>query len=425
MFHAFILSTVVILFDNTMSIEVLFVDDEPDLLDLGKVFLERSKDIIIDTAPSAIEAQRMMAGKRYDAIISDYHMPSMNGIDFLKIIRGNEDHIPFILFTSKEREEVVIEALNNGADFYVKKGGEPVSQFVDLEHKVKQAVSKYRAEITLKRNEEQFRSFVEGAHAAIILTQKSIVTYANPKALEMFGYSKEDDVVGSSLIEFISPQDRIDIMICRQFLERDGQKPFGIELTGIRGDGSHIPFHIAMSSIGIPGEPGNATLSIITDLTERYKMEKALRQSERKYKAIFNETAIGISTMSYEGRPLEFNDELGDMLGYSKEEMNSLKLSEITYLDDVSMSQEMFAELMDGKVDKYENEVRYYRKDGSIIWAHIFVSLIEANEKQQPLALVLFNDITARKKSEQNMTDSSILLGCQEPIPYRSGLAQR
>ena len=69
----------------------------------------------------------MMSTVAYDAVILDYQMPETNGIDFLKLIRSRDDPIPFILFTGRGREEVVIEALNSGADFYLQKGGDPSS----------------------------------------------------------------------------------------------------------------------------------------------------------------------------------------------------------------------------------------------------------------------------------------------------------
>ena len=68
-------------------------------------------------------------------------MPEMDGIEFLKIVRGRGDKTPFIIFTGKWREEVVIEALNSGADFYLQKGGEPKSQFAELSNKIQHAVS--------------------------------------------------------------------------------------------------------------------------------------------------------------------------------------------------------------------------------------------------------------------------------------------
>jgi CheY-like chemotaxis protein len=119
----------------TEKIRVLYVDDEQNLLDLCKVFLERSGDLIVTTSTGASEAIRILELTKFDAIVSDYQMPEMDGIEFLKIVRARGDKTPFIIFTGKGREEVVIEALNAGADFYIQKGGEPKSQFAELAHK--------------------------------------------------------------------------------------------------------------------------------------------------------------------------------------------------------------------------------------------------------------------------------------------------
>ncbi|RPI35677.1 MAG: response regulator, partial [Methanoregulaceae archaeon] len=106
-------------------IRVLYVDDESNLLEIGKRFLERSGDFAVTTALSAREAVRLLEHGIFDAIISDYQMPVMDGIQFLVELRKNVGQISFILFTGRGREEVVIQAINNGANFYLQKGGDP------------------------------------------------------------------------------------------------------------------------------------------------------------------------------------------------------------------------------------------------------------------------------------------------------------
>lgn len=101
----------------------LIVDDEPDLLELASVYLRQKSDFEVLTAQSAKEALKILEELEVDVIISDYQMPGMDGIQFLKKIRNKGNDIPFILFTAKDSEELAIEALNCGADFFVKKGG--------------------------------------------------------------------------------------------------------------------------------------------------------------------------------------------------------------------------------------------------------------------------------------------------------------
>jgi len=125
----------------TVAIRVLYVDDEPALLDLGKLYLERDGTFIVDTLISVSDALMQINTERYDAILSDYQMPEMDGITFLKQLRASGNKTPFVIFTGRGREEVVIEALNNGADFYIQKGGDVKAQFAELSNKIHYAVS--------------------------------------------------------------------------------------------------------------------------------------------------------------------------------------------------------------------------------------------------------------------------------------------
>jgi DNA-binding response OmpR family regulator len=151
------------------DIRILYVDDEPSLLELGKFFLERSGRFSVDTITSALAALSLQNTKRYDAIISDYQMPEMDGIEFLKKIRSSGNTIPFILFTGRRREEVVIQALNEGADFYLQKGGEPASLFAELSHKIRYAVMRRHAEDSLKQNEARIRQIFDLVPPGIVV----------------------------------------------------------------------------------------------------------------------------------------------------------------------------------------------------------------------------------------------------------------
>ena len=144
---------------------ILYIDDEPGLLEIGKLFLEQSGQFSIDIVESASGALTLLNSGNYDAIISDYQMPEMDGIELLKNVRASGNTTPFILFTGRGREEIVIEAINNGADFYLQKGGDPRSQFAELEHKIRQAVQKRMAEDELRAAYEQITASEEELRA--------------------------------------------------------------------------------------------------------------------------------------------------------------------------------------------------------------------------------------------------------------------
>jgi PAS domain S-box-containing protein len=124
---------------------ILYVDDEQSLLEIGKLFLEEGGLFTVDIITSARAALALMETKTYDAIVSDYQMPFMDGIGLLKTVRSLGNTIPFILFTGRGREEIVIQALNEGANFYLQKGGDPDAQFAELSHKIQTAIEHHRA----------------------------------------------------------------------------------------------------------------------------------------------------------------------------------------------------------------------------------------------------------------------------------------
>jgi len=117
-------------------ISVLYVDDEDVLLDIGKTYLERTGKLKVDTTTSVAHAFELLSLSRYDVVVSDYQMPEMDGIEFLRKLRTAFPKMPFIIFTGKGREEVAIEAFEYGADFYLQKGGAPKPQFTELARKI-------------------------------------------------------------------------------------------------------------------------------------------------------------------------------------------------------------------------------------------------------------------------------------------------
>jgi CheY-like chemotaxis protein len=132
-------------------LSVLYVDDEPILLDVCKLYLERRPDISVSIASSVENALKLLDTTSFDVIISDYQMPGTDGIDFLKILNEKHSSIPFIFFTGIVQDEVMTEAFRYGAMFYIQKDGNPRLRFAELECKIRQACQWHTPEETLHK----------------------------------------------------------------------------------------------------------------------------------------------------------------------------------------------------------------------------------------------------------------------------------
>ncbi len=192
-------------------ISVLYVDDEPALLQLCKIYLERKQEFAIATSENATDAIDRLSKQSFDAIISDYQMPEMNGLQFLKYLREQGDETPFIIFTGKGREDVVIEALNYGADFYLQKGGDPKSQFAELSQKIQYAVARKRNERALRESEDRYRNVIEDMDELICrFEDNGRIIFVNRAYCRHFGLS-EDELIGSMFRPTIHPDDRAQV----------------------------------------------------------------------------------------------------------------------------------------------------------------------------------------------------------------------
>ena len=178
-------------------ISVLLVDDDPMILDVTSLYLQRGGEFSVTTCEGASDALGVLGGRSFDAIISDYEMPEMDGIEFLKAVRARGQTAPFIIFTGRGREDVVIEALNNGANFYLQKGGDPKSQFAELKNMIRQAVQNTRAEAALRMSEARYRAVVE--------SQTELISRFRPDGTQVFA---NEEFCRCLLYTSPSPRDR-------------------------------------------------------------------------------------------------------------------------------------------------------------------------------------------------------------------------
>lgn len=144
-----------------------------------------------------------------------------------------------------------------------------------------------------------------------------------------------------------------------------------------------------------------------TSLVYLWKVKKEFWNSKGRFETIFKKGAIGIALVDGEGRPIESNPALQEMLGYTGEELCGMVFSEYTHPDDLLIDLELFKELVDGKRDSYQIEKRYIRKDGQVIWANLRVSLFSSASNESPHIIGMVEDITPLKINQQKLEEAN------------------
>ncbi|UPV74968.1 GAF domain-containing protein [Halorussus limi] len=268
-------------------ISALYIDDDRSLLDLTKDFLETQTDRIeVETTDSPRRGLSLLAEREFDAVVCDYQMPELDGLDVLETVRSERDSdIPFVIFTGRGRKEVAVEALNLGADRYIQKGGDPTSQYGVLAQAIEQEVEHHRTRRQLHRRDENLQIVLESIGDAVITTDvEGRVTRMNSVAEELTGWD-ENDAVGEPLpavFEILSEDDREpEESPAQRVLEEGEVVGLANGTVLVRKDGSER--FIADSAAPIEDESGavNGVVIVFRDVTDEYRKRKRQRRQRQ------------------------------------------------------------------------------------------------------------------------------------------------
>ncbi|MFW5933081.1 MAG: PAS domain-containing protein [Candidatus Hadarchaeota archaeon] len=278
-----------------MSLNVLLVDDEKEILEQAKLFIEREDDrISLETASSAEEGLKMIEDDDIDCVVSDYQMPGKNGLDFLRSVKSRVDDLPFIIFTGKGREEVAMEALNLGADRYLQKGGDPRTQYGVLARAIIHEVGRSEIEAEKEKIEAELTSLVEGSDDSIFVVDEDYrIVFANQALLDRFDL-KEGEFLCSQF-DKLHPEG--DLSVLRRKVKRVIET--GESQRQEVNFGGDQYFLRTLSPIENPRTGEIDRVSVISkDITEKKKNEREARRHEEFMENVFNAIQDGISVLS-------------------------------------------------------------------------------------------------------------------------------
>lgn len=144
-------------------------------------------------------------------------------------------------------------------------------------------------------------------------------------------------------------------------------------------------------------------ISMALDVTEGQEMLHMLNESEARFRGIFNQAAVGIALLDDQGRWLNVNDKLCEIVGYSMDELLERDFQSITHPDDIERDVLMAAAVIDRSIDQYTMEKRYVRRDGQIVWVMLFVRRLEATANLPARFVSVVEDINERKRVESQI----------------------
>jgi PAS domain S-box-containing protein len=431
---------------------ILYVDDESALVAATKTFLERSGDFIVDTAISANEAIGLLEKRQYDAIISEYQMQGIDGIELLKKVRTSGNTIPFIIFTELGREDVIVEAIDNGVNFYLQKGGNPEAQFIELTHKIRIAIDHQRiVEKVLSLN--RLYSVLSATNKAIVYlrTEREFFSEICQIFVETGGFrmawiglaDKDQKIIrpvasAGTINEYLNninistedvPQGRGPTGMAyregKSFISNDIANDTRMEpwrenalKLGYLASAA-FPFAQGTKNAGvitlyapITGFFDDQTISLLEELSaaisfaletldreeQRTFFENELKKSELKYRLLFQTAQDGILILEGDtGEIIDANTFILDMLGYPRDYFIGKHLWELGFLKDKSLALNVFAKLTTERYIRYE-DLPLETKEGKAIDVEFISNLYLVGDKR--IIQCNIRDITDRKLAE-------------------------
>jgi PAS domain S-box-containing protein len=239
------------------------------------------------------------------------------------------------------------------------------------------------------------RSMNEGL---IVVSHDCIIQTVNKAAVTVLGYD-EKDLVGR-------PMDKVLAML----LGRDGEglrdllgRPIvrRVEKTCVGKDGSEMTLIFSNAPLYGPGGDVQGVVWVVRDVTERKMAEEALKKSEEQFRLLFEHAPIGVAMGGLDGRLLRVNRAFCSALGYDAEELLQMKFAAITHPDDITANLAMNERLLSNEIPFHQMEKRYIRKDGTILYALLTVSLVRDAEGSPLHFIAHVLDFTARKKADE------------------------
>jgi PAS domain S-box-containing protein len=381
---------------------LLLIDDQAE--DRALVIRElrrRYEDLQVKEITGVAEFEDALEEGDFDLAVTEYKLYWADGLQVLGQIKARWPECPLIMVTGSGNEEIAAAAMKAGADEYLTKSLHYLQSLVRI---VKPFLKRGEQASAVKSSPGYLRLFDLVPVALYRIDPKGKILNANLALVQLLGYGSRKELLAVNSREFYArPEDR---RRWRQLMERDGAvRNFDVQVR--RRDGGIL--WVRNNAQAIRDEQGRIVWyeGCAEDITSRRQGEEALRESEAKYRLLFENNPQPMWVYDLESLAfLKVNPAALAHYGYSREEFLAMTIRDIRPLEDVDPLLKRVSELTPGM--GYSGEWRHFKKSGEMMDVEIVSHGITFNNRQARLVLV--KDITAHKRAERALRENERFL---------------
>jgi PAS domain S-box-containing protein len=378
------------------SFRILHVDDDESLIDVTAAFLTEADGRFSVEGVTSGAAGLERLDSDIDCIISDYGMPEMNGIEFLRAVREARPDLPFIIFTGKGSEAVASDAISAGVTDYLQKGT-GTDQYTLLANRVSNAIESYAAERAARATERRFETLLaEPADYVCELTTDGTVEYVTPAVESTLGYAP-GTLEGGSVFNHLHPADRDSAV---EVFEAAVEEPSATRTTVARvetADGSWRWGKFTVRNCRADPAVG-AMVANVRDVTER----KAREDELSKYRTLVDTAGDAMYALDEEGYITMVNASHVDWSGYTESELVGSHVGEFMPAEAVEEGVELTVELLQNpEKQRARFEFPATRPDGEERIYEDNIAVLTDDDGNYGGSIGVIRDITEQKRRER------------------------
>lgn len=394
--------------DNTRALNILILEDVDEDAELTERVLRKDgMPFVSFRATSAQEYLDALDTFKPDVILADHSLPGYDSHSAHDALKGSGMDIPFILVTGTVSEEFAVESLHKGVDDYLVK-----PRLARLPAAIRHALEKRRAEHARRKAEKALLEretllrtiFDTEPQCVKLLDLNGTVMQMNKAGLEMLEVEAPGQVIGRCVYPIITDEHREAFRLLTERTTQGESGEMEFEVHTFKNNRRWF----STRSVPLRDSSGRifAALAITRDITEKKESDRALLESERRYRTLYEAAPVGITSVDDKGRFIHCNKALEHMLGYSESELREMRFNDITVEEDRDLGAEFFREMLNGSVSSFRIEKRYRTKSGETVWADVTVSPIRNAQGKLLHTVTIVEDITSRKLATQALRES-------------------